>query len=333
MRKPAIVYTSLRRSNAERFEALIAAQRAGLSVVLMGEAIPEMAKPYAAECHICDISDQIASMEYIRNIALRYDILGAISWTDLGLECAAHINENLSLPGLSVKLLQTLKNKHTTRQTLAHIEGICPKFALVSNLTELKAAMRTIAYPAIVKPVGGNGSKGIFTLHNASQLENAMTELHRLINNGSDAIFKKHGDAFIVEEFIFGDEVSLEVMIHNHHIDLIGVTDKKTADPFHFELQHIFPAQLSKNAYADITEKIVKIITTLGCNDCTLHIEGKINNDKFTLIEINARPGGDYITTHLIPRSTGADHMANIIKVATGSAPDISAKKHICIRE
>jgi biotin carboxylase len=44
------------------------------------------------------------------------------------------------------------------------------------------------------------------------------------------------------------------------------------------------------------------------------------------MIELGARMGGDYITTHLVPLSTGIDMVMATINIALGKKPDIIPK-------
>ena len=46
------------------------------------------------------------------------------------------------------------------------------------------------------------------------------------------------------------------------------------------------------------------------------------------MIELGARMGGDNITTHLVPLSTGIDMVGSTIKVALGEDPDIEPTLH-----
>ncbi|WP_337024729.1 MULTISPECIES: ATP-grasp domain-containing protein [unclassified Pantoea] len=327
MKNSVVIFAGLRRTNNERFEALSAAKRLGLSVVLIGRSIPEMAKPHLLEWHECDTSDYEVGLEVARNVASRYNVIGAFSWTDLELGFIARVNQALELPGLTPESVRTIRSKFLTRQAVSSIEGVSPRFHKISTLDELHTAMDKLGYPAVVKPTGGNGSKGIFILKSEQDLALAISNLHSLVSAGNDPIFNKHGDEFIVEEYIQGQEVSVEVLVHRGIVDIIGITDKSTTSPFPFESQHVFPSAASDQAKLDVQRKIVAIIQATGCDNCTLHIEGKIENNKFTLIEINGRPGGGYITTHLVPRSTGVDHVANIIKVATGGVPDLKSQR------
>ncbi|WP_413715403.1 ATP-grasp domain-containing protein [Serratia ureilytica] len=327
MSNPVIIYAGLRRTNGERFEVLAAAKRLGLSVVLIARSVPEMAKQHVAEWHVCDTSNYADALKVVEDVASRHKVVGAISWTDLDLGFVARINETLSLPGMSSQTVQTVRNKYRARQAVSAIAELCPRFHLVSTLEELKYAMEVVGYPAVIKPTGGNGSKGIFILQSPSDLDGVIDKLTTLITTSKDPIFDGHKNEFIVEQFIDGNEVSVEVLVHQGKVDVVGITDKQTTEPFHFELQHIFPATVSQNANLDVQSKVVQMVKLLGCNNCALHIEGKIKDDKFSLIEINGRPGGDYITTHLIPYSTGIDHVVNILKVATGQRPDLNIPK------
>ncbi|MCR9003624.1 ATP-grasp domain-containing protein [Rahnella perminowiae] len=282
-----------------------------------------MAKEHLLEWHECDTSNHELGLKVAKDVASRHNVVGAFSWTDLELSFVARINQALSLPGLTPEAVKIIRSKFLTRQAVSEVEDVSPQYFKISSLDELYTAMETLGYPAVVKPTGGNGSKGIFILKSEKELESAISNLRSLVSAGNDPIFNSHGDEFIVEQYVQGQEVSVEVLVHRGVVDIIGITDKSTTTPFPFESQHIFPSAASDKAKLDVQRKIVAIVQAVGCDNCTLHIEGKIENDKFTLIEINGRPGGGYITTHLVPRSTGVDHVANIIRVAIGQVPEL----------
>lgn len=44
------------------------------------------------------------------------------------------------------------------------------------------------------------------------------------------------------------------------------------------------------------------------------------------MVEIAARLGGDFITSRLVPLSTGVDLVGASVRLAAGEAPDLSAK-------
>jgi biotin carboxylase len=69
-----------------------------------------------------------------------------------------------------------------------------------------------------------------------------------------------------------------------------------------------------------------RIVEAMGLDNCPFHLECRLLSDgSVKLLEIAARPGGGFITSHLIPFSTELPFHANCIRVATGEAPDMSA--------
>lgn len=323
MNRGTVIFAGMRRTNNERFEVIAAAKRLNLRVVVLGRSIAEQVKQYATEWHEVDTSDESKVLALVEQISKEHNVLGALSWTDLDLPCVASINKYLGLRGLTSDQIKTIRNKDLTRKLTLGIEGLSPKTNVVTNLEELKLAIREIGYPAVIKPTSGNGTKGTFVLKKEADLDIAINCLTDMMSTTVDPIFKDHGNKFLVEEYLTGQEVSVEVIVAEGITHIIGITDKYTTEPFPFEKQHVFPSKCTDLAKRDVQYKVVQLVKAIQCDNCTLHIEGKINNEQFKLIEVNGRPGGGYITTHLVPRSTGIDHVANIIKVAIGEVPNI----------
>jgi carbamoyl-phosphate synthase large subunit len=61
-----------------------------------------------------------------------------------------------------------------------------------------------------------------------------------------------------------------------------------------------------------------RIVEVTGLNDCGIHAELKINDNGIFIIELGPRLGGDYITSHLIPLSTGVNIEQVLINLSLG---------------
>ena len=64
------------------------------------------------------------------------------------------------------------------------------------------------------------------------------------------------------------------------------------------------------------------ILKTFGFDHCSFHLEGKVTKEGFKFIEVAARPGGDFITSHLLRYSLGIDFYEQLIKVSIGEKPN-----------
>ena len=65
-------------------------------------------------------------------------------------------------------------------------------------------------------------------------------------------------------------------------------------------------------------------MNALRANECAAHIEIMLTNKGAYIIEIASRLGGDYITSDLVPLSTGVNMLENIIRLCLGIDIEVS---------
>jgi biotin carboxylase len=308
-------------------EALLAASRAGYEVCHIGRPLPPWARRLVHDVREVDTYEPAAVDEAARDLARRHDLRGVVNLTDVDVENVARVAHGLGLPGMPAAAARRSRNKWEAKSALSGLERYLPRFERVHDLGELRAAVRRIGFPAIVKPTGASGSKGIFDLHEDRDLAPAMDHLLRIARPDNDPVFRAFGAEFIVEQFATGPEVSAEGFVQDGRVVVVAVTDKITSEPFHLEVQHIVPTSLEPAALEFVTDAATRIVTALGFDHCGFHLEGKVVGDRFTFIESAARPAGDYIASHLIPLATGIDYFANLIRLAVGDPIDVRATR------
>ena len=325
MSTPTLLFVNLRSPDHERRAAIFAALQLGYQVVLLADSMPARADDLFTAIEIVDTYDWDQALRAARNLAQRFQIHGVVTWSDRDVELVAQIGQALGLPAPSPAAAQKARNKFIMKQALAHLPGIVPLHERVRTRSELETAIQTIGFPAILKPTGASASKGIFELHQPGDLQTAFTALQEFAQPAVDPIFRTYGAEFILEEFLFGPEFSVEGWIFQGDVEVVGITDKKTTDPYHLEYQHIYPSSLPDADQQDILAKAIQVVKTLDLDNCAFHLEGKLTPNGFRLIEVAARIGGDYITSHLIPLSTGMNFYAQVLRVVTGQPPRLEA--------
>ncbi len=330
MSKKYILFVNLRRIQQESITAILSAKELGYEVILLTnkKTLPDYIKKIVAHISYVNTYDISSSIKLLKKLAGKYHIEAVPSWTESDIELVARINHELKLPGLSIEAAGSARNKFLMKVALNQFSNLLPKFKRVSTYAEFVKAVEEIGFPAIIKPTGASGSKGIFELHSKDDLKLAFAKLKRIARPEFDPIFKQYGAEFIVEEFITGPEFSVEGLVFNNTVHIVGITDKWTTDSFHLEYQHIFPSKFSKNIQNNIKEKSTTIIKALGFNNCAFHLEAKYTPDGFRFIEVAARPGGDYITSFLVPLSTGINLYSQLICVSLGRAPTLTNNKN-----
>ncbi|WP_280667376.1 MULTISPECIES: ATP-grasp domain-containing protein [unclassified Kitasatospora] len=320
---------NLRRIPREGLESLLAARRLGYGVVLLGRAVPEFAKPLVDEFRQVDTYDREASLAAAREIAKTYDLAGVANFTEVDIQLVAAIAADLGLRGMSDTAALRARNKYAMKEALRHLGGVLPRYARVTGLDELKAAIGEVGLPAVVKPTGASGSKGIFELRDPQDLAPAMEKLAAIARPDFDPVFRQFGAEFIVEEFLEGDELSVEGFVSAGETHVVTITDKVTSVPYHLELSHRVPSALPAEAWAEITATTKDILAALEFDNCAFHLEAKWGAQGLRFIEIAARPAGDYIGSHLVPAATGVDYFENVIRVATGDPLRLEHRRQV----
>ena len=161
------------------------------------------------------------------------------------------------------------------------------------------------------------GSRGVILVH-------AVEELSRAYRYSREQ--SRHGTV-IIEEYMQGPEVSVEVMTVDGIPHILAVTDKLTTGaPYFVEMGHSQPSRLSKTTIDTIKDLAVKAIRSVGINMGPAHVEMIVTAQGPKMVELGARMGGDCITTHLVPLSTGIDMVKATIDISLGLYPDIEPK-------
>ena len=92
------------------------------------------------------------------------------------------------------------------------------------------------------------------------------------------------------------------------------------------EIAHSEPSRLEGEIQERIREVALQAIRAIRLQNGPSHTEIKVTEEGPKVVEIAARLGGDFITSRLVPLSTGVDLVGASVRLAAGEAPDLSAK-------
>ena len=230
--------------------------------------------------------------------------------TDKPLVMMARVAEKYGFPFFSVDTAQWSTDKYQMKQRFMEGGVPCARGRLIAKAEEAD----DLYYPLIVKPRDNSGSRGVKLCRNKEELQEAMQE----------ALQYSHLDTVLVEEYIEGQEYSIEGLHYDGESEVIQFTEKTTTEfPYNVELEHKQPANLTEEQKNDIRELVSKIAKCMHFENCPSHTELKINERGVFIIETSPRLGGDYITSTLVPLSTGINMEDQLLNIALGEKVDI----------
>jgi biotin carboxylase len=258
----------------------------------------------------------ILEKDSIVEICRREKIDGVVSnGSDLTAEIVSYVATQLNLHGILYDDFLKLRDKQAVRRITNEIDG------LESVGTSLYNGKEPINYPCIVKPVTGASKCGVNYVDNKDSFNKAIINARSASQN-----------KIMIENYIDGDEISIETISFEGHHFVIQITDKENSGPPHFvELSHHQPSMLSTLVKNKIGKVIPQLLDAVKFYNGASHIEMKVDGaNNLFLIEINPRGGGDEISNKLVQLSTGFDYVKAMIEVALGSfdMPVISNKKY-----
>lgn len=240
--------------------------------------------------------------------------------TDMPMRGVAKVAEKLGLPGISYGTAVKATDKYEMIRAFKAHDVASPWFFTADSLDELKALKSQLRYPCIMKPTDNAGSHGVVLVHDFVELLDSYEYSHASARRGK----------VIIEEYLQGDEVSVEVMVVRGKVNILQITDKLTTGTPHFvEMGHSQPSRHPSETQQAIKELAVKACLAVGINQGPAHVEMMVTERGPVMIELGARMGGDNITTALVPLSTGVDMVKATIDVALGNQPDIEPKFHL----
>lgn len=286
----------------------------GIETILADYYNHPVAKDYADKFYRISTLD----VDAIKQLAIeeKVDLVVTVC-TDQALLTMAKVSEELGLPCyIDYETARNVTNKAYMKKVFA--DNLIPsaKFMIADNLEEVDFS--NWRFPLIVKPVDCNSSKGVRRVDNEKELATAFKE----------AVLLSRTDTAIVEEFITGKELSVDVYVENGKAIVLDITTSeklKVKDRFIiFRTWH--PANISEEVKRKIEKVAQQIADAFGIMDAPMLIQMLSDGDDVFVIEFSARTGGG--VKHLsIERRTGVDIVSAVIDLTLGEKP------HIVLRE
>lgn len=237
--------------------------------------------------------------------------------TDMPMRTVAVVAKTLGLVGISVESAICATDKAEMMNAFLKNGIAHPWFYVIDNKEKAERLSRELSYPCVIKPVDSAGSRGVMLASNPFEFISAYTY--------SIEFSKKK--LVIVEEFMLGKEVSVEILVSAGDVHVIAVTDKiTTGAPYFVEMGHCQPSMLSRDELERVKELATAAVKAVGITVGAAHVEIMVTNEGPKMIELGARLGGDCITSHLVPLSTGVDMLGCQVELCLGKTPNMEKK-------
>jgi len=234
----------------------------------------------------------------------------------------AEVRRRLGIPGMTPEVAARFRDKNLMKDVF-HANGVpCARHSLAESADDAVAFANKVGYPVVVKPPAGAGSIATFKADDEASLRDAVSKAA-----------PRHGDPALIEEFIQGDEYSLEtISIRGHAVwhslthyypNPLDVVRNKW-----IQWCVVSPREVHDAKYDDIRAAGTKALKALGMETGLSHMEWFRRKDgSIAISEVAARPPGAQITT-LNSRAYDIDFVKAWCKVMIFEQFEIPVRKY-----
>ena len=253
--------------------------------------------------NLCDESYNIRidnHSEIVELLGKFENLIGCISeQTDNALLSVGAINSTFNLPGPSLDLVHSIKDKSDQRAKCKKLDVEQPDFCLYESKQDFLSVAETFIshYKNIViKPCEGQSSIAVRSFPKEALLECNSEELFKNLTEISGA--KK----FLVEEFVDGDDISIEGFVFQSQVHVLAISHKTK-----FENNSMVDKVLQVIPYREHEHKpeyelACKLVKGFSLDKSFFHIEAKKNGDSLSLIEWTPRGCGARLSSVLLSK-------------------------------
>lgn len=245
------------------------------------------------------------------DVATKEQIDGIITNSEPLFMVWSEIADRLHLPCLSKELTSLYKNKFLMRDFCKKIGIPHPQYRLCNTIDDAKSFFRMIGGKCIIKPLDNSASRGVFSINSEEDLDEHFAE--------SLAASSKMNHHVLMEQYITGTEFTVDAIKTGARNHCLAISEKK-----HYvynenvACQLLFDNRSVKFDYDLLRRTNDMLVEASGMPFGVTHAEYKYQDGVFYLIEIQARTGGCFIGTEIVPYISGIDEYTEQIKWAMG---------------
>jgi biotin carboxylase len=211
---------------------------------------------------------------------------GVLAFNDPHMIAAALVQDQLGLPGPSLRAAVASRNKALQRALFAAAEVPQPEYVVAEDLRDARdwAAQRL---PVLVKPLSLTGGAGVEQVADLRALDETVQR-----RSGTGKL--------LVETELGGPEYSWVAVVVDGTVKISNVSSTETSGAPHFVgLVHSTPAALSPEDRKEIDALALRVLDVLRMRTGVMHLECRMTANGPAVIEVAVRKPGNGLMEHL----------------------------------
>ena len=237
-----------------------------------------------------------------------YNISAVFAGADVAVT-AAVINRRLGLPGIPVDVAEASHNKAKMKERWLRDGVATPACDQVGTQNEAKRIAAKRGYPVMVKAVDNSASRGTKVVRNEAELGTAVDNAMRHSTTSS----------CLIEQFVEGEEQSVETIMHNGRQLRAGMVDRHYGFfPYPIEVGHTNPSHLSAEVQEEIFRVVGHAAQSLGIVNGPAKADMILTRQGPMILEMPARLSGGFHSQYTTPLAVGMNPIRAVMRQSLG---------------
>ena len=307
--------------------AILAGKNLGFNVVVIDANPDAVCVPLADRFEKIDLKDRDGILKFAKELNVDNKLKAVFTaGTDFSAS-VSYVTEKLNLFGHSFEAATNASDKTLMRKCFLKSELPSPKYFFISEpqlaSSDLQNFAKELNFPFVVKPADNMGARGCRIVRDSSELLNAVTV----------AIKNSRSGIAILEEYMEGDEYSIDALVYNGTMTITGFADRHIFYPPYFiEMGHTMPSNIEENKRLELISTFALAVQALGLTHGAAKADIKYTPNGPMIGEVAARLSGGYMSGWTFPYSSDCNLTEQALLIACGKTPELLEKNRVPVK-
>ncbi|MBR4673557.1 MAG: ATP-grasp domain-containing protein [Victivallales bacterium] len=216
---------------------------------------------------------------------------------------------------LDLETVHLVSDKHYMKDVFMKNGIPTSRFVVLNHFDQGK--IEGLRYPLVVKPVDAYSARGVRKCNNREEVEEFLSE----------AIEISRTKTAVVEEFVEGDELTVEAFVCKGKATVLCIGSKNKLKNGRFVLSgSLYPAELSTELTEEIKQTTQKISDAFHLFNSPININMITDGKHGYVLEFCARTGG-FVKYEITRIMSGFDPIKAIVDMHEGIDPEVGMTK------
>jgi biotin carboxylase len=242
------------------------------------------------------------------------EVVVITSFVDKYVQTASLLADEFCENYVSTEAIAIMENKEKTRNFFAD-QSFTPRFKVITKDDHLPFVFtyKKFKFPVVVKCASSTGSKDVLFATNNKEIKKNVSRLRA----------KNVNETIIIEEYVDGDQYLVEVLVTNGNVQIGAIIKQEITKGKRFIVTgYGVLAEVPTDLEESLMTVIETIVSTLALENGAFHLELRLTEDGWKLIEINPRISGGAMNK-MIQAAFGYSLVEETLKMLIGETPSL----------